>query len=170
MSARICDALDSNGFTFSPATLRAIHGRLFRGLMEEPLLRAALPRLQHLEARVRPRTGIGGLRGLSPPSRTIWQNRLLGVRAPRPRRNGDYTAYIASVADFIARIWQIHPFAEGNTRTVAVFLQQLLHFHGFPQATCSEAFDRSSLQFRNALVRAKLPQHPARRRVPIRRS
>lgn len=36
VSARICDALDSNGFTFSPATLRAIHGRLFRGLMEEP--------------------------------------------------------------------------------------------------------------------------------------
>lgn len=28
VSARICDALDSNGFTFSPATLRAIHGRL----------------------------------------------------------------------------------------------------------------------------------------------
>ena len=36
VSARICDALDSNGFTFSPATLRAIHGRLFRGLMEQP--------------------------------------------------------------------------------------------------------------------------------------
>ena len=62
--------------------------------------------------------------------------------SPAPAQDGDYTAYIASVADFIARIWQIHPFAEGNTRTVAVFLQQLLHFHGFPQ-DCSEAFDLS---------------------------
>ena len=64
------------------------------------------------------------------------------------------------MADFIARVWQIHPFAEGNTRTVAVFLQQLLHFHGFPQ-DCSEAFDRSSLQFRNALVRANYRNNEA---------
>ena len=79
--------------------------------------------------------------------------------SPAPAQDGDYTAYIASVADFIARVWQIHPFAEGNTRTVAVFLQQLLHFHGFPQ-DCSEAFDRSSLQFRNALVRANYRNIP----------
>ena len=79
--------------------------------------------------------------------------------SPAPAQGGDYTVYIASVADFIARIWQIHPFAEGNTRTVAVFLQQLLHFHGFPQ-DCSEAFDRSSLQFRNALVRANYRNIP----------
>ena len=78
---------------------------------------------------------------------------------PAPAQDGDDTAYIASVADFIARVWQIHPFAEGNTRTVAVFLQQLLHFHGFPQ-DCSEAFDRSSLQFRNALVRANYRNIP----------
>ena len=39
--------------------------------------------------------------------------------SPAPAQDGDYTAYIASVADFIARVWQIHPFAEGNTRTVA---------------------------------------------------
>lgn len=78
---------------------------------------------------------------------------------PAPAQGSDYTTYIASVADFIARIWQIHPFAEGNTRTVAVFLQQLLHFHGFPQDR-SEAFDRSSLQFRNALVRANCRNIP----------
>lgn len=89
--------------------------------------------------------------------------------SPAPAQDGDYTAYIASVADFIARVWQIHPFAEGNTRTVAVFLQQLLHFHGFPQ-DCSEAFDRSSLQFRNALVRANYRNIPARASNPIRRS
>lgn len=84
--------------------------------------------------------------------------------SPAPAQDGDYTAYIASVADFIARVWQIHPFAEGNTRTVAVFLQQLLHFHGFPQ-DCSEAFDRSSLQFRNALVRANYRNIPLGRRT-----
>ena len=40
-----------------------------------------------------------------------------------------------------------------------MFLQQLLHFHGFPQDR-SEAFDRSSLQFRNALVRANYRNIP----------
>lgn len=79
VSARICDALDSNGFTFSPhhparhprAPLPRPHGTA--------LLRAALPRLQHLEARVRPRAGIGGLRGLRFP-RGRFGNRPIAER------------------------------------------------------------------------------------------
>ena len=54
-STRICDALDSNRFTFSPATLHAPSTAPLR--CGTALLRAALPRLQHLEARVRPRAG-----------------------------------------------------------------------------------------------------------------
>ena len=132
VSARICDALDSNGFTFSPATLRA-------------LAKSGILTLEK---------AYGDYASLEDDLETAFSE-----FSPAPAQDGDYTAYIASVADFIARVWQIHPFAEGNTRTVAVFLQQLLHFHGFPQ-DCSEAFDRSSLQFRNALVRANYRNIP----------
>ena len=157
VSARICDALDSNGFTFSPATLRAIHGRLFRGLMEEPFYEQHY-RDYNISKRefvlARESVAYGDYASLEDDLETAFSE-----FSPAPAQDGDYTAYIASVADFIARVWQIHPFAEGNTRTVAVFLQQLLHFHGFPQ-DCSEAFDRSSLQFRNALVRANYRNIP----------
>lgn len=157
VSARICDALDSNGFTFSPATLRAIHGRLFRGLMEEPFYEQHY-RDYNISKRefvlARESVAYGDYASLEDDLETAFSE-----FSPAPAQGGDYTVYIASVADFIARIWQIHPFAEGNTRTVAVFLQQLLHFHGFPQ-DCSEAFDRSSLQFRNALVRANYRNIP----------
>ena len=158
VSARICDALDSNGFTFSPATLRAIHGRLFRGLMEEPFYEQHY-RDYNISKRefvlARESVAYGDYASLEDDLETAFSE-----FSPAPAQDGDYTAYIASVADFIARVWQIHPFAEGNTRTVAVFLQQLLHFHGFPQ-DCSEAFDRSSLQFRNALVRANYRNNEA---------
>ena len=166
VSARICDALDSNGFTFSPATLRAIHGRLFRGLMEEPFYEQHY-RDYNISKRefvlARESVAYGDYASLEDDLETAFSE-----FSPAPAQDGDYTAYIASVADFIARVWQIHPFAEGNTRTVAVFLQQLLHFHGFPQ-DCSEAFDRSSLQFRNALVRANYRNIPLASN-PIRRS
>lgn len=33
---------------------------------------------------------------------------------------------IEHIAEFISGIWQIHPFAEGNTRTVAVFIIKYL--------------------------------------------
>lgn len=32
---------------------------------------------------------------------------------------------IERIAEFTSRIWQIHPFAEGNTRTTAVFIQNI---------------------------------------------
>ena len=53
---------------------------------------------------------------------------------------------------FVANIWQIHPFGEGNTRTIAVFTIKYLNFLGFKVNT--EAFAKSSWYFRNALVRA----------------
>lgn len=38
---------------------------------------------------------------------------------------------IAHIAKFISGIWQIHPFAEGNTRTTAVFTIKYLCSIGF---------------------------------------
>ena len=53
---------------------------------------------------------------------------------------------------FIANIWQIHPFGEGNTRTTAVFTIKYLKSLGFD--VNNEPFEKNSWYFRNALVRA----------------
>ena len=47
---------------------------------------------------------------------------------------------INHICRFIARLWQIHPFGEGNTRTTAVFLMKYLSNFGFK--VNEEAFTR----------------------------
>ena len=56
------------------------------------------------------------------------------------------------ISEFTSRIWQIHPFCEGNTRTTAIFIQKYLISMGFD--VNNEMFKDNSLYFRNALVRA----------------
>ena len=59
---------------------------------------------------------------------------------------------IKHITRFVANIWQIHPFGEGNTRTTAVFTIKYLRTLGFE--VNKEPFDKHSWYFRNALVRA----------------
>lgn len=79
--------------------------------------------------------------------------------SPAPAQDDDYTAYIASVADSSRASGRFTHSPKGTRAPSPCSSQQLLHFHGFPQ-DCSEAFDRSSLQFRNALVRANYRNIP----------
>ncbi len=60
---------------------------------------------------------------------------------------------IRHIAVFVANIWQIHPFREGNTRTTAVFTIKYLRSIGF-QNIDNTLFEQHSWFFRNALVRA----------------
>ena len=59
---------------------------------------------------------------------------------------------VKHISRFIANIWQVHPFGEGNTRTTAVFTIQYLKHLGFK--VTNEVFADNSKYFRNALVRA----------------
>ncbi len=59
---------------------------------------------------------------------------------------------IKHIARFISNIWQVHPFSEGNTRTMAVFLIKYLKALGF--SVDESVFKDNSWYFRNALVRA----------------
>lgn len=59
---------------------------------------------------------------------------------------------IHHLAVFISRLWQIHVFGEGNTRTIAVFLIKYLHTLGFD--VTNSTFAENAWYFRNALVRA----------------
>ena len=59
---------------------------------------------------------------------------------------------IHHLAVFISRLWQIHVFGEGNTRTTAVFFIKYLRTLGF-DAT-NDIFAKNAWYFRNSLVRA----------------
>lgn len=59
---------------------------------------------------------------------------------------------IDSITSFTSRIWQAHPFIEGNTRTIAIFIQKHLNQIGF--RINNDMFQEHSKYFRNALVRA----------------
>lgn len=59
---------------------------------------------------------------------------------------------IKNIVDFTSRIWQDHPFLEGNTRTISIFIIKYLESLGFKLNY--KPFIESSDYFRNALVRS----------------
>ena len=59
---------------------------------------------------------------------------------------------IHHLAVFVSRLWQIHIFGEGNTRTTAVFVIKYLGTLGF--SVTNDIFAENAWYFRNALVRA----------------
>lgn len=59
---------------------------------------------------------------------------------------------IKNIIDFTSRIWQDHPFMEGNTRTISIFIIKYLEVLGFKLNY--KPFIESSDYFRNALVRS----------------
>ncbi len=59
---------------------------------------------------------------------------------------------IRHLAVFVSRLWQIHAFAEGNTRTTAVFFIKYIRTLGFEAS--NDIFAENAWYFRNALVRA----------------
>ena len=66
--------------------------------------------------------------------------------------NLDMSETIRHLAIFVARLWQIHVFGEGNTRTTAVFFIKYLHTLGF--TATNDMFANHAWYFRNSLVRA----------------
>lgn len=64
----------------------------------------------------------------------------------------DKNGLVSHIARFVSGLWQIHPFGEGNTRTIAVFTILYLRSMGFD--VTNDLFANHSWYFRNALVRA----------------
>lgn len=57
---------------------------------------------------------------------------------------------IKKIADFTLRIWLIHPFRDGNTRTISVFIQKYLNSLGYD--VDNNIIKENWEYFRNALV------------------
>ena len=59
---------------------------------------------------------------------------------------------INNITDFSSRIWQAHPFREGNTRTIVLFIEKYLLSLGYN--VDNTLFKDKSVYYRNALVRS----------------
>lgn len=59
---------------------------------------------------------------------------------------------INNITKFSSSIWQVHPFREGNTRTIALFIEKYLISLG--HEVDNTLFKDKSVYFRNALVRS----------------
>lgn len=148
VSARIAEILSEQTFSFSPTEYTNIHRRLFYGIYKFA----------------------GKIRDYN-ITKSEWVlngDTVLYAGADNLKATLEYDfeqekkfdfkglsqeQILEHIARFIADLWQIHPFGEGNTRATAVFLIKYLRKHGF-EDTNNDMFAQHSWYFRNALVRA----------------
>lgn len=67
-------------------------------------------------------------------------------------KNMSVVDVIKNITEFSSKIWQVHPFREGNTRATAVFIEKYLISLGYN--VNNNLFKDKSIYFRNALVRS----------------
>jgi fido (protein-threonine AMPylation protein) len=156
VSANIAEVLSEKTFSFSPAELLSIHRRLFTGV--ETM-----------------RVKIGAYRdyNITKSEWVIDGKTVFYVSADIIAATLDYDfkeekkfiykglskrETVEHIVKFISGLWQIHPFGEGNTRTIAVFTIKYLRNHGFELE--NDMFVKHSWYFRNALVRANFNDIP----------
>lgn len=147
VSARIAKLLSEKAFTFSPTQYIAIHRELFKGIYSH----AGKIRDYNITKKEWVLDGDIVSYGGALDLREALEYDFAQER--EFRYNGltmDET--IHHLAVFISRLWQIHVFGEGNTRTTAVFFIKYLRILGFKAE--NDLFAENSWYFRNALVRA----------------
>ena len=147
VSERIVAVLNDGGFAFTPEYFISIHAKLFKGVL------ASAGKLRMVNIRKREWV----LKDDSVTygdAATIKQSLIRDFIDEREFDYGGKTPrkIIPHFARFIAQIWQVHPFGEGNTRTTAVFTIKYLRSLGF--SVDNDAFRDNAWYFRNALVRA----------------
>lgn len=147
VAVRIAQILSEKSFVFSPAHYISIHGRLFQGIYPH----AGKLRDYNITKKEWVLDGdtvlYGGAYELRPALEYDFEK----------ERHFSYKGIgtdevIRHLARFIADLWQIHVFGEGNTRTTAVFFIKYLRTLGYD--VTNDTFAEHSWYFRNAMVRA----------------
>ena len=147
VSSNISKLLQTDAFTYSVAGFAAIHRAIFEGVFKH----AGRFRDYDISKKEWVLRNDSVLYGR-------WQDLRMTVEYDlEQERQFDYTALnkdqmIEHLAKFVAGLWQIHPFGEGNTRTTAIFTIKYLRSLGF--SVNNDMFEHYSWYFRNALVRA----------------
>lgn len=147
VSTRITEILSEKSFNFSPVEYISIHKRLFSGIYKFA----------------------GNIRdyNVSKKEWVLHGESVIYSNASNLKETLDYDfalekrfnyrgmelhETVCHLAKFVADLWQIHPFGEGNTRTTALFTIKYLRTLGFD--VNNDTFAAHSWYFRNALVRA----------------
>ena len=147
VSSRIAEILSETAFSFSPNEYIAIHRKLFQGIYKF----AGKIRDYNITKKEWVLNGATVMYGSASELRATLEYDF------SQEQNFSYKGLsmdeiIHHLAVFISRLWQIHIFGEGNTRTTAVFFIKYLRTLGF--SATNDIFAENAWYFRNALVRA----------------
>lgn len=153
VASRIAKILSEKSFNFSPSYLVAIHGKLFQGIYK------FAGRLRDYDITKKEWV----LDGDTVMYGAAFELRMALDYDFEQEREFDYKGLnmdqiVEHLAYFVSRLWQIHAFGEGNTRTTAVFTIKYLRSLGFK--VDNRIFAENSWYFRNALVRANYKNLP----------
>ena len=147
VSVHIAEILSDRAFVFSPAQYISIHRRLFEGVFSH----AGKLRDYNIKKKEWVLDGESVVYGGALDLRETLD---YDFRTEQEYSYADRTMsdIISHLARFVSRLWQIHIFCEGNTRTTAVFFIKYLRSMGFN--VTNDVFAKNAWYFRNALVRA----------------
>ncbi len=147
VSARMISVINAPGFRLSPEYYIGLHKRIFDGVY----LHAGKIRDVELTKREWVLNGDTVEYELS-----CMIEKSLAYDFDRERqfkyKGLSENAFVEHFASFISGIWQIHPFREGNTRSVALFA--IKYLRSMRHEVTNDLFAAKSWFFRNALVRA----------------
>lgn len=147
VSVRIVKILSETGFSFTPNEYISIHKKLFTGIYRH----AGKIRDYNITKKEWVLDGETVLYGNASELRDTLEYDFSEERT-FSYKGLSINEIIHHLAVFVSRLWQIHIFEEGNTRTTAVFFIKYLRTLGF-DAT-NDIFAENAWYFRNALVRA----------------
>ncbi len=147
VSVRIAQLLSEKSFVFSPAQYISIHSQLFKGIYKH----AGKIRDYNITKNEWVLDGDTVMYGGALDLRATLDYDF-SVEKEFSYKNLLMDEIIKHLAVFVSRLWQIHVFSEGNTRTTAVFFIKYLRTLGFD--VTNDIFAENAWYFRNALVRA----------------
>ena len=147
VSSRIAEILSETAFSFSPNEYISIHRKLFQGIY----IHAGKIRDYNITKKEWVLDGATVIYGSASELRATLEYDFSQEKA-FSYNCLSIDEIIHHLAVFISRLWQIHIFGEGNTRTTAVFFIKYLRTLGF--GATNDIFAKNARYFRNALVRA----------------
>ena len=147
VSVRIAQILSEKSFVFSPAQYISIHKRLFDGVYKH----AGEIRDYNITKSEWVLDGDTVMYGGALDLKATLDYDF-SVEKEFSYKGLSIDEAIKHLAVFISRLWQIHAFGEGNTRTTAVFFIKYLRTLGFD--VTNDIFAENAWYFRNSLVRA----------------
>ena len=147
VSSRIAGLLSETAFSFSPNEYISIHRKLFMGIYSH----AGKIRDYNITKKEWVLDGATVMYGSASELLATLEYDFSQEKA-FSYKGLSMEEIIHHLAVFISRLWQIHIFEEGNTRTTAVFFIKYLRMLGF--TATNDIFAENAWYFRNALVRA----------------